>query len=473
MSKHSNSPDMQIQPTSFGFTLLLGFLAAVPYSGIDINLPALAATGITLGASPSEVGLTMSAFMLSLAMAPLFYGPISDRFGRKPAVALGLAVFVAASLACALAQSLSALLICRFVQGGGAASTAMTFAVIRDLFNEQTARAKIATVMVAINVVTVIAPTAGATLLTIGSWRSIYATQAGIGVILLLVVLLGFAESARIDPANRLAPAAVIRSYVRVLTHPVSFAYILVGAAAGGVVFAYVTGSSLLFIGVVGLRPDQYGLIFSACSAAVMSGALLDGHLGRRGISAARVLTIGLALLAAGSATLLATTLAGWTHPALVAVILMTVALSFGVTMPNIINATMRPLPDVAGVVGAVAGSIQMTAGATSSGLVAALFDGRSALSMGSVMAASSLLALIAYRLRARRTERRICPHAVEVGVVAPQAIERAARARAQLSHDMKRSDSDRCGINDLPDCHVVVDDRTADRGGSKGCACR
>jgi MFS transporter, DHA1 family, multidrug resistance protein len=411
---------MQIRPTSFAFTLLLGFLAAVPYSGIDINLPALSATGATLGVSSSEVGLTMSAFMLSLAVAPLIYGPISDRFGRKPVVAFGVTLFVVASVACAVAQSLPELLISRFVQGVGAASTAMTLAIIRDLFNETTARTKIANVVVAINVVTVIAPTAGAALLMIGGWRSIYAIQAGIGVLLLLAVLLGLAESARIDPANRLAPTVVIRSYVRVLTHPLSFAYILVGAASGATVFAYVTGSSLFFIGVEGLRPDQYGLIFSACSAAVMSGALLDGCLGRRGISATQVLTIGLTLSAAAAATLLAMTVAGWTQPALIAILLMAVALAFGMTMPSIMNATMQPLPDIAGAVGALAGSIQMMAGAASSGLVAALFDGRSALSMAAVMAACSLLAVIAYYLLARPAERRIRSGAVE----APVAIE-------------------------------------------------
>jgi DHA1 family bicyclomycin/chloramphenicol resistance-like MFS transporter len=416
---------MQIQPTSFAFMLLLGFLAAVPYSGIDINLPALAATGATLGVSPSEVGLTMSAFMLSLAAAPLIYGPVSDRFGRKPVVAFGVALFVLASLACAIAQSLPALLIYRFVQGVGAASTAMTFAIIRDLFNETTARTKIANVVVAINVVTVIAPTAGAALLTIGGWRSIYAIQAGIGALLLVVVALGFAESARIDPANRLAPAAVIRSYIRVLTNPLSCAYILVGAAAGATVFAYVTGSSLFFIGVVGLRPDQYGLIFSACSAAVMSGALLEGRLGRLGISAAHVLTIGLTVLAAASSLLLAMTVSGWAQPGLVAALLMAVALAFGMTMPNIMNATMQPLPDIAGAVGAAAGSIQLTAGAASSGLVAVLFDGRSPLSMAAVMAACSLLALIAYCLLARPAVRRIHPQAVE----APAAIEGAAHS--------------------------------------------
>jgi MFS transporter, DHA1 family, multidrug resistance protein len=380
----------------------------VPYSGIDINLPALAATGATLGVSPSEVGLTMSAFMLSLAAAPLVYGPVSDRFGRKPVVAFGVALFVAASLACAVAQSLPALLVCRFVQGVGAASTAMTFAIVRDLFGERTARAKIANVMATTNVATVIAPTAGAALLTIGSWRLIYTTQAVIGALLLLAVLLGFAESARIDPANRLAPAAVIRSYVRVQTHPLSFAYILVGAAGGATVFAYVTGSSLFFIGVLGLRPDQYGLIFSACSAAVMSGALLDGRLGRRGVPAALVLTVGLTVSVAASAALLAMTVAGWTQPAVIAAPLMMVALAFGMTMPNIMNTTMQPLPDIAGAVGAAAGSIQITAWAASSGLVAVLFDGHSALSMAAVMAACSLLALIAYCLLARPAERHI-----------------------------------------------------------------
>jgi MFS transporter, DHA1 family, multidrug resistance protein len=416
---------MQIQPTSFAFMLLLGFLAAVPYSGIDINLPALAATGAALGVSPSEVGLTMSAFMLSLAAAPLVYGPVSDRCGRKPVVAFGVALFVLASLACAIAQSLPALLICRFVQGVGAAGTAMTFAIIRDLFTETSARTKIANVVVAINVVTVIAPTAGAALLTVGSWRLIYAIQAGIGFLLLLAVLIGFAESARIDPTSRLAPAVVIRSYARVLTHPVSFAYILVGAACGATVFAYVTGSSLFFIGVVGLRPDQYGLIFSACSAAVMSGALLEGRLGRRGISAAQVLTIGLTVLAAASALLLAITVSGRAQPAVVAGLLMAVALAFGMTMPNIMNATMQPLPEIAGAVGAAAGSIQMTAGAASSGLVAALFDGRSPLSMAAVMATCSLLALIAYCLLARPAERHIHSRAIE----APAAIEGAAHS--------------------------------------------
>lgn len=403
---------MKIQPASVAFTVLLGFLAAVPYSGIDINLPALAATGATLGASPSHVGLTMSVFMLSLAVTPLVYGPISDRIGRKPVIIFGLALFVIASIACAAAQSLPMLLICRAIQGVGAASTSTTFAIIRDLFDEDSGRAKIGSVMIAINVVTVIAPSAGAALLTIGGWRSIYAVQAVAGLILIPTVLWGLAESAKLGSASRIAASTVVKDYLRIITHPVSMAFILVGAAAGSAVFAYVTGSSLYFISVAGLQPKQYGMIFSACSAAVMFGAFLDGQLARRGVAPMDMLTVGLVLLFVASGTMLVATLAGWCPPTLVAALLMAVALAFGLSMPNLMNATMQPLPDIAGAVSAAAGTVQLTSGAIASGLVALLFDGRSALSMAAVMAATTLLALVLFLRFARSAGSRSQPKA-------------------------------------------------------------
>jgi DHA1 family bicyclomycin/chloramphenicol resistance-like MFS transporter len=407
---------MLIKPTSFAFTLLLGLLAAVPYSGININLPALAATGATLGVSASDVGLTMSAFVLSLAVMPLIWGPASDRFGRKPILLLGILLFVAASLGCALAPTFPALFAFRLVQGIGAAATATTFAIIRDLFDDEAARARIGNIMVAVNVTTMVAPTAGAGLLALGDWRSIYAVQAGVGLVLLVVVFFGFAESARIDPAvgaTSAATSAMATSYRRVLTHPISAGYILVGAAAGATVFAYVSGAPLFFVGVVGLSPQQYGLIFSACSAAVMCGALLDGRLGRRGITSASVLVIGLKLMAFGSLMLLGTTITGWSSPAAVAVLLIIVALAFGLCVPNVMNAILAPLPDIAGAVSAAATGIQLTAGAASSGLVSILFDGRSALSMGAIMALCSLLGLGAYLLIARPAE--LSRHAISL----------------------------------------------------------
>ena len=285
---------MRIQSTSFAFTLLLGLLSAVPYSGIDINLPALSATAATLGVCASEVGLTMSAFVLSLAVMPLIYGPASDRFGRKPIVLFGILLFVMGSVACALASSLPTLLACRVIQGIGAAAMGITLAIIRDLFDGNAARIKIANVMVAVNVATMVSPTAGAALLMLGNWRLIYAVQAGIGLILLLAVLFGLSESARINPTLRSGPAAV-SSYLRVLTNPVSFGFVLVGAAAAcGIIALWGPLAVEMWVRVAGS---------AALIVVVVVGYLMParGYLARSGLSPeARRFTLWRMLLAAG-----------------------------------------------------------------------------------------------------------------------------------------------------------------------------
>jgi MFS transporter, DHA1 family, multidrug resistance protein len=398
---------MRIRTNSFAFTVLLGLLAALPSFGIDMVLPALTATGAALGVPVSEAGLTMSVFLLSLGTAPLFYGPASDRYGRKPILVFGCTLLVIASIGCALAQSLPALLAWRVVQGAGAASTTMTaIAIIRDLFDGHVARAKMSYVVIAINIVPMIAPTAGAVLLALGDWRFIYMALVAVGVVLLLAILLGFNESARIDPANRLMPSLIVRNYLRVLMHPVCFGYILVNAAATGVIFAYATGSSLFFINAVGLRPDQYGLIFGVSAVAVMGGALLDSRLAARGVAPGYPLVIGLVLLTVAAMSLLVTTLAGWTPLPFVISLMIVVTLAFGLVAPNVMSAAMQPLPEIAGSVSAMAGCVQMMVAAGSSALVALLFDGHSALSMTAVMASFSALAVASYMRVVRPAER-------------------------------------------------------------------
>src|SRR5258707_6391796 len=126
------------------FTLLLSFLVALPSFGIDMSLPALTETGAALGVAPAQAGLMMSLFMLGFAVAPLFYGPASDRYGRKPIVVFACMLFIIGGVGCALAQSLPTLLMWRIVQGAGAgASMTIVLAIIRDLFEGQAARTKL------------------------------------------------------------------------------------------------------------------------------------------------------------------------------------------------------------------------------------------------------------------------------------------------------------------------------------------
>jgi DHA1 family bicyclomycin/chloramphenicol resistance-like MFS transporter len=225
---------------------------------------------------------------------------------------------------------------------------------------------------------------------------------AGVGTLLLLAILLGFSETATPDPANRLVPSVVARNYVRVLTHPSCLGYLLVNAAAFGSLFAYVSGSSLFLIDVVGLRPAQYGLVFAATSFGIMGGLFLNGRLSARGVSPAHPLTIGLSLATASALLLLAMTLAGWMPLPLVVPLMILSSLGCGLIAPNATEGAMQPLPEIAGATGAAMGCIQMAMAAIASGLVAALYDGHSALSMTALMAMCSLVALFSYLLLAR-----------------------------------------------------------------------
>jgi MFS transporter, DHA1 family, multidrug resistance protein len=229
--------------------------------------------------------------------------------------------------------------------------------------------------------------------------RAIHAVLAAVGALLLLAMPWGFAESAPLDPAVRLAPSVVARNYLRVLRHPFCLGYILVNAAAFGSLFAYVSG-----INVVGLRPAQYGLIFAATSLGIMGGTFLNGRLNTRGIPPGYPLVIGLGVATVSTMLLLAMTLASWMPLPVVISLLILATAAFGLVAPNAMEGAMQPLPQIAGAAGAATGCIQMTTGAAASSLVAATYDGHSALSMTAPMAFCSLLALGSYLLLARAT---------------------------------------------------------------------
>ena len=387
----------RIQPDSFAFTLLLGLLSALPTFGIDMVLPSLSATGAALGAPPSDIGLTMSVYLLGLGAALLVYGPVSDRFGRNPIVVFGCALVIAASIGCMLARSLPQLLVFRTLQGAGASGPGIAaVTIVRDLFEGAAARARMSNVVLAINVVPMVAPTVGAALLALGGWQIIYWVPVG-GGLALLMAMRGFAESARIDPSARLSPAAIIRDYLRVLRHPLCLGNILCNAAAAGAVFAYITGSSLFFINALGLSPSQYGVIFGSSSLSVMGGTYFNKRLDDWGLSSGEMIAIGLTLATVLAVVLLGMAIAGGRSIILVVCVMIGVALSFGLISPNAINGAIEPVPEIAGSASAVLAFVQMLAAASSSALVAGLFDGQSALSMAIVMACFCGLAIVSY----------------------------------------------------------------------------
>lgn len=397
---------MRIDPDTFAFTLLLGLLSALPTFGIDMILPTLSATGADLGALPSDVGQAMSVYLLSLGAALLVWGPVADRFGRKPIVLFGCLLVIVASIGCIGARSLPQLLLFRSLQGAGASAPGMAaITVVRDRFVGEAARAKMATVVFAVNIVPMVAPTVGAALLALDGWRTVYLMPIA-ACCVLLIAMRGFTETARIDPNLRLHPWTIARDYLLVLAHRVCLGNILCNAAAAGAVFAYITGSSLFFINVLHLTPGQYGVIFGASSLSVMGGASVNRRLGAWGVSAAQMIMIGLAVSTVLAAVLLVMAVEDGKSIALVMLVMIGVALSFGLISPNAMNGAMQPMPGIAGSVSAVLVFAQMLAAASSSALVALMFDGHSARSMAWVMLSCCVLAVVSYVGVVRRAER-------------------------------------------------------------------
>ncbi len=368
---------MSLRPRSFAFTLLIAALAALPPLAIDMSLPATDRIGAALHAPPSQTGMTLSLFMAGFALAQLGLGPLSDRFGRRLPLIATCALFAVSGFVCAFAGGIGALLVWRFVQGAGAGgATVLAFAMVRDLFEGSQARTRMATVSAVMTAAPMLSPSVGALILQLSDWRMIFLVLALAGLALVVVIGLKVAESLRAADPAALALRPLLRNYARALTHRASVGHSLLGALSFGCLFAYVSGSPFVFIGVLGLSTGWFSLLFATCALGLTAGSLLCGRLTNVGVTPHRLLAAGVVGQAAFSLALLGLALFGafgvW--EALPLIVLANIAM--GVISPLAVHGAMEPFPDMAGVASAVRGCMQMLGGAAASALVARLFAG-------------------------------------------------------------------------------------------------
>jgi DHA1 family bicyclomycin/chloramphenicol resistance-like MFS transporter len=357
-------------------------------------LPAFPAMTDQLGASQSSIQLTLTAFVVSLALGQAIAGPLSDAFGRQRPLIAGLVVYAAASVACAFAPSALPLVAFRFLEGLGAATgIVIARAQVRDLYSGIAMARFFSSLMLISGIAPILAPVLGGQILRLTSWRGVFVVLAVIGTILLLSTLLWLPETL---PAGRRQPAhigRVLRSYATLLSDRIFLGYALTSAFVFAAMFGYISGSSFVLQDIYGLSPQGFSIVFGINAVGIMIAGQVSGRLLGRFTPRALV-AAGLVIAVAGGFGLVATVLLGlglaWILPPLFLLVS-----SVGIVMPNATALGLADQADNAGAASALIGVTQFLVG----GLTAPLAGtgGSSALPMVVLMASTAVLAVVAY----------------------------------------------------------------------------
>jgi DHA1 family bicyclomycin/chloramphenicol resistance-like MFS transporter len=359
--------------SSTGFmALLAGVTALAPFS-LQIFLPALPAIQSTFAVSTGIAQLALSLSILANAIANLAYGTLSDRFGRRPVLLVGLAAFIAGSLGCALAPTIHLLVVWRIVQSiGGAAGMVLARAIVRDLYDRERSASIIAYLTMAMVVAPMLAPTVGAVLIDVADWRAIFVVATGIGVLLLWQIAIRLGET-RPPTASRVGgPLAGAATLLR--SGPF-WSYVLQSTFGISVFFSFIAGAPYFMINVLGRSATEYGLWFMLVSAAFMAGNLVAGRISTR-VGLDRMVLAGSLLGVAGAGLAFALLGSGLWAPLALFGPLMAVALGNGFSVPNAQAGAVSVEPLLAGTASGIAGFSQMFVAALVSQAVGMLQDG-------------------------------------------------------------------------------------------------
>lgn len=263
-----------------GWLILLGILTAIGPLSIDMYLPSFPQIERSLGGNPGSVELTLASFFIGLTLGQLFYGPLSDRFGRKKPLYIGLAVYTLASIGAAWADSIPGLTLWRFLQGmGGCAGIIIPSAVVRDRCSARESARAFSLLMLVMGLAPILAPLFGGGLLTLGGWRSIFCVLALFGAGCLVAIHLGLAEShdTRHEPPLNLRH--VVGNYGHLLCNKAFLGYALGGGLAMSGMFAYIAGSPFVLIEFYQIPPQHYGWFFGANAVGLIAASQINARL--------------------------------------------------------------------------------------------------------------------------------------------------------------------------------------------------
>ncbi|MEC9347950.1 MAG: multidrug effflux MFS transporter [Pseudomonadota bacterium] len=386
-----------------GLTIaLLAALSALGQFATNMYLPALPAIATEFGSGGLLAQLTLTAYLAAFAVAQLVYGPISDRLGRKPVLVFGIIVFTVGSALCVAAPDMATLIAGRVVQASGAAGTLVAArAVVRDCFDGPAMQRVMALISMFFALVPGLAPLTGGLMQEVAHWRWIFGTTVLAGVVVFAWMILVLPETIRFRQP-RLDLGGLLRGYAIVLGSSVFRRYALANLCVFASMFAFFGGSPALFIEVLGVSATEYGFYPPLASLGfIIGGAIVSRMAGR--ITAARICTVGLAIMLAGALLMLVLPAADVIHKHTYTVSIVIIVSGMGVFLPTAIASGLQSFPDCAGTASAMIGFLQMLGAAIGSVLVGALAPAAPLLVVPAVMFGAGLLARVIFAVEGRR----------------------------------------------------------------------
>ncbi|WP_460001469.1 multidrug effflux MFS transporter [Paradesulfitobacterium aromaticivorans] len=380
-----------------GITLVLGALAAFAPLSIDMYLPSLPSMAGDLHTSTSLAQLSLTASLLGLSIGQLLAGAQSDVRGRRFPLLVGLVVYAASSLLCALSPSVWSLIILRFVQGlAGSAGIVISRAIVRDLYSGAEMTKFTAQLMLVNGAAPILAPIIGGQLLQFTSWRGVFAVLFLVGTVMFLSVLFSLPETLAVQQRSQAGITNTLTTF-RVLVRDREFmGYALPQGFVSAAMFAYISGSPFVIQNIYGVSPQGFSLIFATNGLGIILAGQITGRLAGR-IRLTKLFVTGLGLAATGGISLLAVILLGAGLPAILPPLFLVVS-SVGIVGTAGSSLAMENYGRAAGSASAILGLLPFIFGAVLAPLVG-LGGGNTAVPMGIVIAAVEACALLLYTI--------------------------------------------------------------------------
>lgn len=362
-----------LRPGTFALTALLAGLTATGPLTTDMYLASLPEIAQVMRATTAETQLTISAYLAGFAVGQIFYGPLSDRHGRKPVLLAALTLYVVASLACVLSVSIEMLIASRALQAlGGCGGIVLARAIVRDIYSGEQAGRELSLIGSVMALAPVFAPIIGGVLQTAFGWRASFVALVCAGAGGMAIVYFLLPETLRERAAEPVSPSSMVRSFAMVARQPAYLAYMSLASAVYAGLFAWISGASFVLQDLYRLTPFDFGVAFALGSVGYMTGTTIAARVVvRLGLDS----TIGLGGVATslGGLAMIVSVSLGLTSAASLVLPMAVYLGGMGMVLPQSIAGAMTPFPDRAGAASSLLGFVQQSVAAVCGATVGVL----------------------------------------------------------------------------------------------------